>query len=174
MSVTIIEDRWSGTAELIRPGSAMLCSVKSQGGLSMNDKLEPETRIIGCASGDLAWVRRGDPGDPTVIGLHGTPGGRHTAVPPAEVLSGLRLQYLTFDRPGYGLSTRAPGRSVASVAENVRAVADAAGVDRFAVIGGSGGSAHAPVRPRCCRTGSFQSRSSYRRRLGLAIRRWAT
>lgn len=78
-----------------------------------------------------------------MLGLHGTPGGRHSAVPADGVLHELGLRYLTFDRPGYGLSAPRPGRSVASVAEDVLAVAESAGVDRFAVVGGSGGSAFA-------------------------------
>jgi hypothetical protein len=64
------------------------------------------------------------------------------------------------DRPGYGGSTRRPGRSVPGVAEAVRALADAQGWKRFAVFGGSGGGPHAlacaallPERViRCART----------------------
>lgn len=97
----------------------------------------------GGSTGELAWSRSGDPRLPAVIGLHGTPGGRQSAIPPSEVLADLGIQYLTFDRPGYGDSPRRPGRTVASVADDVRAVADDAGVDRFAVVGGSGGTAHA-------------------------------
>ncbi|HET6985212.1 MAG TPA: alpha/beta hydrolase [Kribbella sp.] len=47
------------------------------------------------------------------------------------------------DRPGYGGSTRQPGRTVASVVEDARALADSLGWDRFAVTGGSGGGPHA-------------------------------
>jgi pimeloyl-ACP methyl ester carboxylesterase len=47
------------------------------------------------------------------------------------------------DRPGYGGSTRQPGRTVASVAADASALADALGWERFAVTGGSGGGPHA-------------------------------
>lgn len=95
-------------------------------------------------SGQLAWLEHGSPDARTaVVGLHGTPGGRHSAIPDEAVLHDLALRYLTFDRPGYGLSDPAPGRSVAAVADDVVAVADAAGAGRFAVVGGSGGSAFA-------------------------------
>jgi len=47
------------------------------------------------------------------------------------------------DRPGYGGSTRQPGRTVASVVEDAQALADELGWDRFAVVGGSGGGPHA-------------------------------
>lgn len=54
------------------------------------------------SSGNLAWDRHGDAGRPAVIGLHGVLGGRRSAVPPVEVLDQLGIQYVTFDRPGYG------------------------------------------------------------------------
>jgi pimeloyl-ACP methyl ester carboxylesterase len=50
---------------------------------------------------------------------------------------------LTFDRPGYGESTRLAGRSVGDVAADVRLLANAQGWERFAVAGGSGGGPHA-------------------------------
>jgi pimeloyl-ACP methyl ester carboxylesterase len=50
---------------------------------------------------------------------------------------------VTHDRPGYGRSTRHRGRSVADEAADVAVIADALGIDRFAVTGGSGGGPHA-------------------------------
>lgn len=47
------------------------------------------------------------------------------------------------DRPGYGGSTRRPGRTVASAAGDVAEIADAHGWPAFAVAGGSGGGPHA-------------------------------
>jgi len=54
---------------------------------------------------------------------------------------GVRLVVL--DRPGYGTSTRWPGRTVADVVTDVRAFADREGWDQFAVWGASGGGPHA-------------------------------
>src|SRR3712207_1112847 len=48
-----------------------------------------------------------------------------------------------YDRPGYGGSTLRPDRDVASAAAEASAVADALGIDRFAVMGHSGGGSHA-------------------------------
>ena len=59
----------------------------------------------------------------------------------AMELSGLRL--LLYDRPGYGGSTRHPGRTVADAADDTRALAEAQGWQQFAVFGGSGGGPHA-------------------------------
>jgi pimeloyl-ACP methyl ester carboxylesterase len=76
-----------------------------------------------------------------VIGLHGAPGCRLNAVPDAAVLSG--LDYLTYDRPGYGRSPRHRDRTVADCAADVAAIVDAVGWGRFAVVGGSAGAPHA-------------------------------
>jgi pimeloyl-ACP methyl ester carboxylesterase len=50
---------------------------------------------------------------------------------------------ISYDRPGYGGSDRKPGRRVVDVVQDVTAVADALGMDRFAVVGRSGGAPHA-------------------------------
>ena len=53
------------------------------------------------------------------------------------------VQVLGFDRSGYADSPRRRGRSVADVVDEVVAVADAHGLDRFATWGISGGGPHA-------------------------------
>ena len=53
------------------------------------------------------------------------------------------IRWVSHDRPGYGGSTPHPGRDVASAAADVASVADALGIDRFAVMGHSGGAPHA-------------------------------
>ncbi len=50
---------------------------------------------------------------------------------------------MSYDRPGYGGSDPAPGRTVASVAGDVTVVADTLGLERFSVFGVSGGGPHA-------------------------------
>ena len=50
---------------------------------------------------------------------------------------------MVLDRPGYGDSDRLAGRSVAAAAADVAAIADAYGLDRFGVVGRSGGGPHA-------------------------------
>jgi pimeloyl-ACP methyl ester carboxylesterase len=49
---------------------------------------------------------------------------------------------VSYDRPGYGGSSPHPNRDVGSAAADVAAVADALGIDRFAVMGHSGGGPH--------------------------------
>ena len=53
------------------------------------------------------------------------------------------VQVISFDRPGYGRSERLFSRTVADVVPDVAAIADAMGLERFAVVGRSGGGPHA-------------------------------
>lgn len=79
----------------------------------------------------------------TVFWHHGTP---NIGAPPAplfESASALRLRWVGYDRPGYGGSSPLPGRSVGSAADDVARIADALGIDRFGVMGHSGGGPHA-------------------------------
>jgi pimeloyl-ACP methyl ester carboxylesterase len=78
-----------------------------------------------------------------VVSLAGTPGTRWERPDVIAAFEQAGLQVAVPDRPGYGGSTRQPGRSVASVAADVQMIADAHGWPRFAVTGFSGGSPHA-------------------------------
>lgn len=91
----------------------------------------------------LAVCQRGDPDGAPVMLFHGTPGSRLGPVPRPMTLHASGIRLLTFDRPGFGESDRQPGRTVASVAADACSVADALGIDRFAVLGRSGGGPHA-------------------------------
>src|SRR5438132_395629 len=79
----------------------------------------------------------------TVFWHHGTPNLGAPPEPLFEASKRLDIRWIGFDRPGYGTSTALPQRSVGSVASDVAAVADALGVERFAVMGHSGGGPHA-------------------------------
>lgn len=85
----------------------------------------------------------GDPYGAPVFLLHGTPGSRKGPKPRASVLYRLGVRLVTFDRPGYGGSTRDEGRTVASAASDVQHIADELGIKKFAVVGRSGGGPHA-------------------------------
>ncbi|MFI6743579.1 alpha/beta fold hydrolase [Nonomuraea sp. NPDC050451] len=78
-----------------------------------------------------------------VMWHHGTP---NVGAPPEPLFAAadrLGLRWVSFDRPGYGGSSVAPGRTIASVAGDAATVADALGIDRFAVVGYSGGGSYA-------------------------------
>ena len=106
----------------------------------------------------LCVLEAGQADGQPVFALHGTPGSRvlwRGLVEDAE-RRGLRL--LAYDRPGYGGSDPHPGRTVADAAADVAAIADALGIDRFAVEGGSGGGPHvlacAALLPERCVAGA--------------------
>ncbi len=53
------------------------------------------------------------------------------------------VRVISYDRPGYGGSSRREGRTVGDCAEDVRAIAQALAIDRLGVWGISGGGPHA-------------------------------
>ncbi|MFI6061396.1 alpha/beta fold hydrolase [Streptomyces sp. NPDC051286] len=91
----------------------------------------------------LTVERLGDPRGRPVFLLHGMPGSRLGPAPRGMVLYQRKTQLITYDRPGYGGSDRLAGRCVADVVDDVRAIADSLGLERFAVVGRSGGAPHA-------------------------------
>ncbi len=101
-----------------------------------------EHRVRTADGRTLAVAEWGDPKGLPLISFHGTPGGRISWWEDPTIYARHGLRRLTFDRPGYGESTRLEGRIVADVVGDVVTIADALGVDRFAAIGGSGGGPH--------------------------------
>lgn len=100
------------------------------------------TRTIATADGrELAYLEFGDPAAPLVIHNHGGPSSRleGTLLASAAVHHGLHL--VSVDRPGIGQSTPNHGWALPQWAEDLTALADALGADRFAVSGWSGGGA---------------------------------
>ncbi len=82
-------------------------------------------------------------GELVVFWLHGTP---NIGLPPAPLFGDaarLGIRGVGYDRPGYGGSTLRPGRDVASAAHDVARIADRLRIERFAVMGHSGGGPHA-------------------------------
>ena len=101
-----------------------------------------EHRIKTSDGRTLAVAEWGDPDGVALISMHGTPGGRITCWEDPTIYARHGLRRLTYDRPGYGESTRLKGRTVADVVVDVEAITDVLGIDRFVVTGGSGGGPH--------------------------------
>ena len=79
----------------------------------------------------------------TVVWHHGSPNIGPPPVPLLPTAAELGLRFVGYDRPGYGGSTARPDRSIESAADDVAAILDSLGVDECAVMGHSGGGAHA-------------------------------
>ncbi|MBO2446268.1 alpha/beta hydrolase [Actinomadura barringtoniae] len=102
-----------------------------------------ETDLVLADGRTLHVYDSGGEGRTVVLWHHGTP---NLGAPPAPLFPAadrLGVRWVSFDRPGYGSSTPCPGRDVASAAACTAAVADALGIERFAVMGHSGGGPHA-------------------------------
>lgn len=87
----------------------------------------------------LGYADLGDRNGQPTFYFHGWPGSRLDPVPtiPAAERVGIRL--LSVDRPGFGLSDPAPGRRLADWPVDVGELAEGLGLDRFSVLGWSGG-----------------------------------
>jgi pimeloyl-ACP methyl ester carboxylesterase len=91
----------------------------------------------------LTFDVTGHPEGSPVFLLHGSPGSRIGPKPRGSVLYRLGIQLICYDRPGYGGSTPKPKRTVADAAYDIEDIARALRLDRFAVVGRSGGGPHA-------------------------------
>jgi pimeloyl-ACP methyl ester carboxylesterase len=100
-------------------------------------------RVVQTADGrTLAVQESGDPAGRPVLVHNGTPNSRHVYRKVADDAAARGLRLISYDRPGYGGSSPAPGRSTADCAADVRAICAALGVDRVATWGISGGGPH--------------------------------
>lgn len=91
---------------------------------------------------ELAWRWWGDPDAKPILRIQGTPGSRKQYNPQRDVPSELGLRYLMADRPGYGGSTRKPGRGIVDIADDYAQLLDSFGLDRVPATGTSGGGPH--------------------------------
>ncbi len=92
----------------------------------------PDGRVI-------AAEEYGDPAGPTVLYFHGWPASRLEA----GLIPDLPIRVLAMDRPGYGRSSPHPGRTLLDWPRDVAEVADRLGLQRFHVVGLSGGAPYA-------------------------------
>lgn len=79
----------------------------------------------------------------TVLWHHGSPQTGALLEPLLAAAAARHIRLVSYARPSYGGSSPNRGRDVASAAADVAQVADALDMDRFAVMGASGGGPHA-------------------------------
>jgi pimeloyl-ACP methyl ester carboxylesterase len=91
----------------------------------------------------LTFAEWGDPDGFPVFSLHGTPNSRFARHYDEGKYAEAGARVITYDRPGYGGSEQNAGRRVVDCVGDVAAIADALGIERFAVTGASGGGPHA-------------------------------
>lgn len=97
----------------------------------------PDGRRLGFAEFGVA---EGSP----IVWFHGTPGARRQIPPVAHSAADeLGVRIISIERPGIGLSTSHQYGAIVDIADDVNHVADALGLDRFGVVGLSGGGPYA-------------------------------
>jgi pimeloyl-ACP methyl ester carboxylesterase len=94
---------------------------------------------------ELAYEEYGDPAGDPVLSFHGGLSSRLDAAPAHHAALALGIRLISPDRPGIGRSTFMPGRRLLDWPADVAALADALGIDRFAVMGWSCGGPYAVV-----------------------------
>lgn len=100
-------------------------------------------KSIGLPDGrTLAYAGWGNADGRPLMLFHGAPGSR-LLCPDEAMLVERGLRMIVPDRPGYGNSSAHPGRNLLDWPSDVRALADALGIDRFDLIGWSAGGPHA-------------------------------
>ena len=100
-------------------------------------------KFLGESKHALGWNHYGDSGGEPVFYFHGMPGSCLEASVADEIARKMGINLISFDRPGYGDSDRQQSFSLIDLADIVAQLADSMQLDRFSVLGFSGGGAYA-------------------------------
>ena len=92
---------------------------------------------------NLAYEEYGDPNGAPLFFFHGFPNSRLGARLSHESAARHHVRVVSLDRPGYGRSDFKKGRMIGDWPDDVAQAADALGIDRFSVLGYSGGGPYA-------------------------------
>jgi len=99
--------------------------------------------IVLAGSRTVGFVDHGSAAAAAVLWCHGGPGSRVEPTHLGSQANAARLRVVGIDRPGYGLSTVQPGRTIRSWVPDAVAVADHLGIGQFVTAGTSTGGAYA-------------------------------
>ncbi len=86
----------------------------------------------------LAWMEAGVIDGRPILRVPGTPGSRAQVRPDQSPWLDRGLRMILTERPGFGASTRHPGRSFLDHAADLAAILDELGAERVPIMGGSG------------------------------------
>lgn len=91
----------------------------------------------------LGYAEYGAPQGKSIFFFHGNPSSRLAATIMDETAKRVNACIIALDRPSIGLSDCKPGRQYLDWPDDVTELADALGVERFAILGVSSGGPHA-------------------------------
>ena len=91
----------------------------------------------------LGFAEYGDPGGRPLLYCHGFPSSRLEAAFCHFAAQRLGIRIISVDRPGYGLSDFEPRRRLSAWPDDVKQLTEALGIERFGVLGVSGGGPYA-------------------------------
>src|SRR4051812_3992649 len=94
---------------------------------------------ISFEGGTVSYSGVGAPDGAPIVYCHGAPGSRLDVVWLEDAFADAGVRVVSLDRPGMGGSSLSPGRTIGGWPDQVEAVADHLGIDRFAVMGLSSG-----------------------------------
>ncbi|MBI2785775.1 MAG: alpha/beta hydrolase [Legionella longbeachae] len=97
----------------------------------------------------MGFAEYGNPDGQAIFYFHGLPGSRLEAGHLHDVAVANNFRLIGLDRPGMGLSSYEPKRRTLSWVEDVEDFADSMGINKFSIIGHSGG---APFVAACAYT----------------------
>src|SRR5262249_37704143 len=93
----------------------------------------------------LGWAEFGDPAGFPILYFHGLPGSRLEAGLTDDSARRHGARVIAVDRPGFGLSDYEPNRRIMDWPDRVRELVAHLGLERFSIIGVSGGAPYASV-----------------------------
>ena len=106
--------------------------------------MNENSRTIFTSDGrEIRLIEAGQPDGVPVLVHNGTPGSRLLYDPWVKDAEERGIRLISYERPGYGDSTPQPGRTVASAANDVAAIAKELNLGQLFVWGVSGGGPHA-------------------------------
>jgi pimeloyl-ACP methyl ester carboxylesterase len=96
----------------------------------------PDNRVLG-------YAEYGDPEGYPLMFFHGFPSCRYEVWAIHAMVKRKQIRLIAPDRPGFGLSTYQPDRRIIDYASDISQLANHLDLDRFAIIGASGGGPYA-------------------------------